>query len=316
MRIAFLGNDPWSVPPLEALAAAPGVEIAVVVTNPPRPAGRGSALTPTAVAEAARRLGLPLVEAEGVRDGPGRAALEAAELGALVVVAYGEILTARVLAIAPLGALNLHFSLLPRWRGASPVQRALLAGDAVTGVTVMGMDEGLDTGPVLAAVEDPIRDDDDAGALGTRLAELGSALLVRTLADLEAGRVRPEPQDDAHATYAGKLTAADRGIDWREPDVAVLRRIRALAPSPGATTAFRGQPFKVLSARGIDFVPGRSGEERMPGAIAWEDGWPGPLVQTSDGTVLLLAVAPAGRRRMPAADWARGARLEHGERLG
>jgi methionyl-tRNA formyltransferase len=150
MRVAFLGNDAWSVPPLRALAGAADIEIELVVTNPPRPAGRGSELTATAVEETARELGLPLLEVDGVRGGEGFRALDELEPDGLVVVAYGEILTPEVLDIPRLGSVNVHFSLLPRWRGAAPVQRAILEGDEITGVTVMLMDEGMDTGPILA----------------------------------------------------------------------------------------------------------------------------------------------------------------------
>ena len=154
MRVAFLGNDVWSLPPLRALAAAPDIQVQLVLTNPPRPAGRGSELTPTAVADAARTLELPLLEAERVRDGAGFDALDSLEPDAIVVVAYGEILTPDVLDIPRLGAVNVHFSVLPRWRGAAPVQRAILEGDETTGVTVMLMDEGMDTGPILASRRD------------------------------------------------------------------------------------------------------------------------------------------------------------------
>ena len=164
VRVAFLGNDAWSVPSLEALVGEPETTIALVVTNPPRPAGRGNDLRPTAVADAARAHGLPLLEVDRVSSGSGLAALEATAPDVVVVVAYGEILGREVLELAPLGALNVHLSLLPRWRGASPVQHAILAGDERTGVTVMRIDAGLDTGPVLGSLEDEIRPDDDAGA--------------------------------------------------------------------------------------------------------------------------------------------------------
>ena len=214
MRVAFLGNDAWSVPPLRALAEAADVDVALVATYPPRPAGRGSTLTPTAVADAARELELPVLEVEGVRDGEGFDALDALEPDALVVVAYGEILTPDVLDIPRLGSVNVHFSLLPRWRGAAPVQRAILEGDERTGVTVMLMDEGMDTGPILATEETTIGDDEDAGSLGERLATLGGPLLVRTLRALDEGSIEPRSQDHMAATYAPKLLPDERTIDW------------------------------------------------------------------------------------------------------
>jgi methionyl-tRNA formyltransferase len=316
LRIAFLGNAPWSVPPLEALAAAAEVfEVALVVTNPPRPAGRGSKLRPTAVADAARRIGLPLLETAGVRSGEGLEALGALAPDAIVVVAYGELLTLAVLDLPRLGCVNLHFSLLPRWRGAAPVQRAILGGDDATGVTVMLMDEGLDTGPLLSTRAEPIGPDVDAGELGERLAGIGGALLVETLPRLAAGEVDPAAQDHAGAVYAAKILPAEREIDWTQPAIGIERRIRALAPEPGATTTFRGGALKVLRLRpsGIGYmlaaIPG-------PGKIrVYRDG--AVHVGTGDGGwVSLDEVAPAGRRRMDAAAWARGARIEPGERLG
>lgn len=316
MRLAFLGNDPWSVPPLEAMAASDH-EVALVITNPPRPAGRGSRLRPTAVADAARVLELQLKEVAGVNVGEGLTSLREAAPDVLVVVAYGELLAPSVLALAPRGALNLHLSLLPRWRGAAPVQHALLVGDATTGVTVMRMDAGLDTGPILAQEEEPVREDDDAGSLGVRLAEHGGRLLTQVLDDLEMGRADAREQDATAATLAPKLTAEDRRIDWSTEAQAVVRRVRALAPTPGATTSFRGQPLKILAARAslLDAI-----DEPMPteaGSIGLLPHGSGALfVSTSNGLVLLQEVAPAGRKRMPAADWARGARIQPGERLG
>ena len=311
MRVVFLGNDRWSTPSLHALAKAEGIHLALVVTNPPRPAGRGSVLTATAVAEAARDLSIPLAEKAGVRAGEGLAALRAANPDALVVVAYGELLTREVLDLARLGAVNLHFSLLPRWRGASPVQRALLAGDAVTGVTTMLIDEHLDTGPTLGVVEVPIRPDDDAGSLGDRLASVGAGLLVETIGSLGAGSAVPRPQDDGLATAAPKLTPEERWLDWSDTADALVRRVRALSPQPGASTRVGGLTLKVFRA---EVVPGAMvGEE--PGVVVALDK-DGIVVATGEGALRPLEVAAAGRRRMPAGDWARGSRLTPGERLG
>ncbi|HET9311525.1 MAG TPA: methionyl-tRNA formyltransferase [Actinomycetota bacterium] len=312
MRVVFFGNDPWSVPSLEAVDAADGIDIELVITNPPRPAGRGARLTPTAVAEAARRRGIPLGEVAGVRGGAGLGLVDEARPDAMIVVAYGEILPARVLDVPRLGTLNLHFSLLPRWRGAAPVQRAILEGDDITGVSVMLLDEGLDTGPVLASLEEPIHPDDDAGGLGERLARLGAPLLVEELRAVAAGTAVPIAQDDAAATYAAKPLLEERVIDWQDAADSIVRRVRAFAPTPGATTTFRDATLKVLraAARG----DGDASEEgASPGEIrVARDGV--PLVTAFAGEVALLEVAPAGRARMPGADWVRGARLERGER--
>ncbi|HEX5937579.1 MAG TPA: methionyl-tRNA formyltransferase [Actinomycetota bacterium] len=310
MRVAFLGNDTWSVPSLRALADADDVEVALVVTNPPRPAGRGSKLTPTDVAVAAGELGLPLLEVEGVREGEGFDALDRLEPDALVVVAYGEILSPAVLDIPRLGAVNVHFSLLPRWRGAAPVQHAILAGDDVTGVTVMLMDEGMDTGPILLSQETPIDPEEDAGTLGARLAELGSPLLVHALRELEAGSLEPRSQDHTAATDAPKLKPEDRTIDWTRPADEVVRKVRAFAPEPGAVTSFRGTGLKILRAETFEIggwvltSPPRLAHIGIHADGSVSVGAAGP------SGVWLRQVAPAGRKRMSGAEWARGARLQ------
>ena len=312
IRVAFLGNDRWSVPPLEAIIGEPDLEPVLVVTNPAKPAGRGSHPTATAVAEVAARAQLPLLETQGLRAPPSSLeTLLAATPDVVVVVAYGEILQRETLEAGPFGALNLHFSLLPRWRGAAPVQHALLAGDEVTGVTVMRRDEGLDTGPILNQLEEQIRPEDDAGSLGARLAHNGGMLLVGVLRMLPTGTVPARPQDDRLATWAPRLLAADRVLEWSLPADAIVRRIRALAPDPGATTTFRDEPLKVLVA-GVDHDPSRRG---TPGTVVGTD-HRGVLVASGEGGVRLVEVAPAGRKRMPASAWARGARFAGDERLG
>jgi methionyl-tRNA formyltransferase len=311
LRIAFLGNDPWSVPSLEAIHAEPDLSIELVVTNLPKPAGRGSVLTPTAVAGAARALDVPLVEAPDVREGDGHRALLAAHPDVVVVVAYGHILSRDTLDLAPHGAINVHFSLLPRWRGAAPVQHALLAGDPVTGVTVMRMDEGLDTGPILNQMEEPIRPEDDAASLGGRLARIGGFVLVGVLRMIPRGGVPERPQDGRHATLAPRPGPSERTLDWDQPAVELVRRVRAFAPSPGAVTTFRGDVVKVLRAAADHQAP----VPDEPGTIVGADER-GVLVTSGVGGVRLLEVAPAGRKRMSASQWARGARFMPGERLG
>ena len=307
-RVVFLGNDPWSVPALETLAAGP--RPILVLTRDPRPAGRGSKLRPTAVAECANRLGLPLLEVDTVGSGPGWDALREARADVVAVVAYGEILPTAVLDLPPLGCVNLHFSLLPRWRGATPVRRAILAGDRVTGVTVMVLDEGLDTGPVLRAVDEPILPEDDAGSLGDRLAAIGAVALRDAIAGLAAGDTAAVPQPADGATYAPKLTPEERWIEWREDAEAIGRQVRALAPTPGATTRFRGEAIKVLRGRSL---PPQGPAD--PGRIVGIDA-DGVVVSAGTGAYRIDEVAPAGRRRMEAGAWARGARFQPGERLG
>ena len=307
MLVAFLGNDRWSVPSLELLAASPH-QVVLVATRVPRPAGRGGTLSPTPVAEAARRLELPLVEVETVKEGAGLEALEAAGPDVLAVVAYGEILPSRVLELPRVAPVNVHFSLLPALRGADPVRRAILEGLEVTGVTTIRMDEGMDTGPILLQREEPIAAREDAGSLGDRLAILGGRLLVETLDGLEAGTLVARSQDHDRATTGPKLRPEEEWIDWGEDAAAVIRRVRALAPDPGARTRFRGRILKVLRAGEVD----GSGE---PGVLL--DLVPGhPVVAAGSGAVVLEQVTPEGRKSMSGDDFARGFRLQPGERLG
>lgn len=311
INVVFLGNDRWSVPTLTHLADHGGVEVLLVLTNPPRPAGRGSRPRPTAVAEAAGRLGLRIEEVATASDPGLLERLRGMEPDALVVVAYGEILRAPLLALTPLGALNVHFSLLPRWRGASPVQHAILAGDALTGVTVMRMDEGLDTGPVLARRQERVDPSDDAGSLGARLSETGATLLVSTLVDLAVGRIVAEAQSGV-ATMAPKLGPEARRLGWSEPATDVVRRVRAFAPEPGATVTWRGSTIKIVGAEVVGETEVVGGLHGPPGTIVAIDAG-GVVVAAASEAVRLLDLVPAGRRRMSAAAWARGVRAVAGE---
>ena len=307
-RVVFLGNDEWSVPSLEAIAASEH-ELALVITRVPRPAGRGNRLTPTPVAIAARRLGLPLKEVETVKSGHGLEALRGARPDVIAVVAYGEIVPAEVLRIPSVGPVNLHFSLLPELRGAAPVQRAILEGLTATGVTTMLMDEGMDTGPILEQAEEQIEEEDDAGSLGHRLSAVGARLLVDTIDRLAANQLEPRPQDHAKATYAPKLRPEERWIDWMQEAGVIVRRVRALAPEPAASTLFRGKTLKVFGGV-ADPSTGRE-----PGAITdvSKDGFG---VGAGEGIVRILELAPEGRKRMTAAEFVRGYRPDVGERLG
>jgi methionyl-tRNA formyltransferase len=308
VRVAFLGNAPWSVPPLEALAES-AHRPALVLTREPRPERRGSGVVPTPVADAARRLGLSLAEVRTVKEGEGFELLAAERPDVLAVVAYGEILPVAVLEIPRVAPVNLHFSLLPELRGAAPVQRAILDGLVSTGVTTMVMDRGMDTGAILEQATEEIGAEDDAGSLGARLAAIGGRLLVDTLDRLEDGVLQAVPQDEARATSAPRLTAGDRISDWAVEAGGVARRVRAFAPEPGAQTAFRGQPLKVLAVRA---EPGAG----PPGVVLEAPRTGAPLVAAGEGAIRLVEVAPAGRRRMAGAEFARGSRLEAGERLG
>jgi methionyl-tRNA formyltransferase len=276
-RVAYLGTPELSVPPLRALVDA-GIEVALVVSRPDKRRGRGSALQPSPVKVAALELGLPVTDrlADVVDAG--------VELG--VVVAYGRIIPAEVLAAVPM--VNLHFSLLPRWRGAAPVERAILAGDPTTGVDLMVVEEGLDTGGVYERVEVPIGPDDDLETLRARLVADGARLLVEGLA---GGLGTPAPQL-GETTYAAKVDAAERELDWRQPALDVHRRVRV----GGAWTTRQGARLKIHRTR----VPPGGG---------------GPVVQAGDGPVELVEVQPEGKPRLDATAWARGARWQPGERL-
>jgi methionyl-tRNA formyltransferase len=306
LRVAFLGNDPWSVPSLEGLRRSRH-DVVAVVTRVPRPGRRGQGPAPTPVATAARTLGLPFVEVETVKSGHGFDVLARAKADVLAVVAYGEILPAAILNIPTIAPVNVHFSLLPMLRGASPVQTALLLGMDRTGVTTILMDTGLDTGPILRHRSDPIGEDDDSGSLGDRLSRIGADLLVETLDDLSAGQASPIPQDDSLATYAPKLGPADRRLAWSEPAGTLVNRVRAFAPHPGAAATFRGRPLKVLRAQAVEGAG-------QPGVVTDVDE-NGFVVATAEGGFRPLEVAPAGGRRMSAADFARGHHPVRGERF-
>lgn len=280
-----------------------------MLTAVPRPAGRGNELRPTRVAEAAREAGLPLAEIETVKSGPGFDRLRAAEPDVLAVVAYGEILPPAVLQVPRVAPVNLHFSLLPALRGAAPVQAALLHGLAETGVTTILMDEGLDTGPIIGRREVPILPEDDAGSLGSRLAEAGGQLLAQTVDLLAAGRAEPTPQRHEEATFAPKLGPDDRLLRWDLPAAELVNRCRALAPEPAATTTFRDRPLRVYRAEVEEAAAGE------PGRIV-EVSRSGFVVGTGRGGFRPLELAPAGRRRMGARDFVNGFRPVVGEMLG
>jgi methionyl-tRNA formyltransferase len=284
-RLVFLGTPAMAVPPLQALVAA-GYDVALVVTRPDKRRGRGSEATPSPVKAAAVELGIPVTHQ--VDD-----ALEVtADVG--VVVAYGALVKPHVLAALPM--INVHFSLLPRWRGAAPVERALLAGDTETGVCIMQLEEGLDTGPVFACERVPIGPDQTAAALREVLVDTGTRLLVATL---DRGLAGAEPQH-GEPTYAAKIEPADLRLDWDRPAAELARLVRV----GGAWTTFRGKRLKVLAARAGD---GPGGE---PGGLD------GDRVATGDGVLVLATVQPEGKGPQPAAAWRNGARLAPGDALG
>ncbi len=307
-RIVFMGTPSFAVPVLRALADHH--QVVGVVTQPDRRAGRGRRLTVSPVKEAALALGLPLFQPPTLRTAEAAQRLAAWQPAVIVVAAFGQILRPPLLSLPPHGCLNVHASLLPRWRGASPVAAAILAGETVTGVSLMLMDEGMDTGPILARRSCPIAPDDTTGALTGRLAEMGAQLLIETLPRWLAGGIRPRPQDDDRATYCRLLKKEDGRLDWTRPAAYLERQVRACDPWPGAFTTWQGRRLKVLRARARPEVPA----DGPPGRVL--DLSPGLGVSTGQGVLELIEVQLAGKKPLPAGTFARGQKGLLGSRLG
>ncbi len=247
LRVAFAGTPPFAVPALQALLHSRH-QVVGVLTQPDRPRGRGRTLTPGPVKQVAMAAGLPLAQPPSLRDAAGQAVVAALAADVLVVVAYGQILPREVLCLPRLGCINIHASLLPRWRGAAPIQRALLAGDTSTGVTIMQMDEGLDTGPMLAVRRVPIGERDTSASLHDTLAVLGAQALLDVLEGLAAGSLEPVPQPQFGVSHAAKISKAEALINWSDPAAAISRQVRAFNPWPVAETVFAGEPLRIHDA--------------------------------------------------------------------
>jgi methionyl-tRNA formyltransferase len=306
MRTVFFGTPRWAVPSLDALLAS-DIDVAAAVTNPDRPAGRGMALRPSPVKERALSVGLEVLQPQRARAPEFHDALEELAPDVATVVAYGKILPAPLLAVPRLGFVNLHFSLLPEYRGAAPVQRAVMDGRSVSGVSIMVLTEGMDEGPVLATAEEPIEDDDTAGSLGDRLAVAGSTRLVGVLAAYGAGELVPVEQEHDRATYAPKITTEEAAIEWTEPSFVIRNKVRGLNPAPGAWTPLRGKRTKIWATRA------RPERGLAPGEL---DVWDGALVAgTGHGTLELTEIQLQSKRPMSGVDAARGLRLARGERF-
>lgn len=298
LRIAFAGTPEFALAALDALAGA-GHAVCGVWTRPDRPAGRGRKLSPSPVKRRALELGLPVHQPLSLKKAEAQAHIKDARPDVMVVVAYGLILPPAVLALPRLGCLNIHASLLPRWRGAAPIQRAILAGDRETGVSIMQMDAGLDTGAVLLERTTPIGPDESAGALHDRLAEIGADALLEVLARLPD--LKPMPQAAAGITYADKLSKEEALIDWRRPAAELARAVRAYNPWPVAHTLYQGKPLRVWRASAV-----AGGGE--PGTVL-AAGRQGIDVATGADVLRLLEVQPAGGKPLAAADFANGRRL-------
>jgi methionyl-tRNA formyltransferase len=309
MRLVFLGTPGFAVPTLQACVQT-GHDVAAVLTQPDRPRGRGQNAAASPVKQAAERLGLSVYQPERVRRPEAVEYLRGIRSDAMVVVGYGQIIPQVVIDLAPLGIINVHASLLPKYRGAGPIQWAIVRGETRTGVTTMRINAGLDTGDMLLKAETEIGPDENAVELGQRLAVMGADLLVRTLESLAAGSVVPEKQDDSQASLAPLLKKEDGAIDWGEPALSIHNRVRGLQPWPGAQTNFRGGPMHLWKTRVHEDA---ASAHRAPGRFVSLK----PLmVACGEGALELLEIQLEGRKRISAADFANGQRLTENDRLG
>ncbi len=306
MRVVFMGSPDFAVPALQALLDRH--EVALVLTQPDKPAGRGKKLVPPAVKVAAEAAGLPVAQPRSARTPEVAALLRETNAELAVVVAYGKILPREVLEAFPRGCINIHASLLPRYRGAAPIQWAVINGERETGVCIMQLDEGMDTGPVLLERRTPIGEDETAGELFERLAPMGAEALLEALDGLAAGTLEPRPQDHDAATHAPMLKKEDGRVDWSWPARRVADRVRGVNPWPGAQTTLAGVPLKLFRAR----VTGGSG---APGQVLAVDDR-GLVVACGDGACAIAEVQAPGKRRMPAPAFAAGRAVGPGTVLG
>lgn len=307
MRLIYLGTPAFAVPTLERVVEA-GHDVRLVVTQPDRPKGRGQQLALSPVKEAALRLNLSVYQPERVRRPESVETLRAIAPDAMVIVGYGQIIPQSIIDIASLGIINVHASLLPKYRGAGPIQWSIVRGETVTGVTTMRIDSGLDTGDMLLKAETPIGPDETAVGLGHRLAVMGADLLVKTLDGLAAGTITPIPQDNAQATHAPIIKKEDGLIDWSKSAQQIHDQIRGLQPWPGAYSMFRGQKLHIWKS-----MPHEGAAAAAPGAIARLK----PLIiHCGGGDLELVEVQMEGRKRISASDFANGQRLSENEVLG
>lgn len=301
IRIVFLGTPEAAIPTLAALATR--YDVGLVLTQPDRPRGRSGTPMPPAVKEHALTHGLQVAQPESKSDIASSISRHGPfDLG--VIVAYGQVLTSDVLELPGAGLLNVHFSLLPRWRGAAPVARALMEGDPMTGITIIKLDQGLDTGPVLTAQAVDIGPDEDAGTLTARLARIGAGLLTASIPGYLGGTMVPQTQSEEGLTYAAKITAEDRPLDLSGPAVRFINRVRALSPVPGATLRIEDETHRVLEARLHDHTPQAGRWESVEGV---------PVVACAGSGVELVTIHPPGKNPMSGEAWVRGRRVTSGE---
>lgn len=313
VRVVFAGTPEVAVPSLRALLESDAHEVVAVVSRPDARTGRGRGLSRSPVAAAADAAGIEVLTPPNARDPEFAERLRELAPDAAPVVAYGHLVPRNVLDIPRYGWINLHFSLLPAWRGAAPVNAAIAAGDEVTGASTFLLEEGLDTGPVLGTMTETIRPRDTAGELLGRLAEGGSGLLLATLDGIEAGRLRAEPQPTDGVSYAGKLTVEDARVRWTDPAIAVDRHIRSVTPAPGAWTTLNGDRVKIGAARPAEAqeIEALGADHGLaPGHIRWNKR--ALLVGTASSPLVVEQLQPPGKKMLNALDWIRGARIESG----
>lgn len=308
MRVIFLGTPEFAVPSLEALIES-GRDVIAVFTQPDRPKGRGNQLAESPVKRAAARLGVTVHQPERLRRSAAFDLLKELSPDLMVVVGYGQILPQQIIDLPKYGILNVHASLLPKYRGAAPIQWAIANGESETGVTIMQIDAGLDTGDMLLKAKTHIPADETAPELSARLAPMGAKLLIEAMDAIENGMLLPEKQNDAEATYAPILHKEDGRVDWRRPASQIHNRMRGFTPWPGAFTEFRAQPLLILEARPFEGSPAAPGELRIENRRI--------LAGCGEQTGLqLLEVQPAGKKRMSAEAFLNGYKLANGELLG
>jgi methionyl-tRNA formyltransferase len=298
VRTVFMGSPDFALPTLQSLAETHSV--VGVITQPDRPAGRGQNLTPPPVKVLAQFLGIPVIQPERLRESAAMQQLATWAPELIVVAAFGQILRPAVLDLPHYGCINVHASLLPRWRGAAPIQAAILAGDEQTGVTIMRMDPGIDTGPVLSQRSLNILPEDTSTTLSERLASLGALLLQEVLARYLQGDLLPQPQAETGATYAPMLKKSEGQLDFTQPAANLARRVRAFNPWPGAFTMWNGQPLKIHQAHGV------AADTNQPGQLLIYDSL--PAIATTNGLLVLDTVQPAGKKAMPGTVFLQGAR--------
>lgn len=313
MKIVFMGTPDFAVPALRALLED-GYNVVAVVTQPDRPKGRKRVLTPTPVKEEALKHGLAVLQPEKLRQAESVEQIRSLAPDLIITAAYGQILPKSILDMPVLGCINVHASLLPKYRGGAPIHYAVMRGEQVTGVTIMYMDVGLDTGDMISSVEVPITEQDTTGSMFAKLSLAGAELLRKTLPDLIAGRIQAVPQNEAEAIYSPNITREDERIDWSKSARDIFNQVRGLNPFPGAFTTWNGDVLKVWQCKLPVSVDSSAGNAK-PGTVLRADA-DGIAVQTGDGALMLTIIQPAGKKAMEVEQFLRGSAIERGTALG